>query len=209
MGLFKKSNKETADTGKDTAANQSGGWPEFPDLTDYRKAILLHNISFEDIKNLLEEYSNINSDKIKLTCDFFYTAIPDDESWVYLEFPNFDGIKPYTNFWCYEDLLIWLSAKSDKEFCLAIPRDQYAPLFLSTVDRQNPYGDSCMGIFAERDFYFNIPGNNFEWGPIPSAPFNIMGFLMGNFGFDTRWIPNVTKCKWEKTTVTMTFSAAE
>lgn len=98
MGLFKKSNKEAANTGNDSAAGKSGGWPEFPDLTDYRKAILLHNISFADIKELLEEYANINSDKVKLVCDFFYTTMPDDESWVYLEFPNFEGIKAYTNF---------------------------------------------------------------------------------------------------------------
>ncbi len=178
----------------------------WPDLTAYRKAILLHNITFDEIDTLLKQYAEISSDKKKLVCDFCYTALPDDKTWIYLEFPNFENVPHYLSFWNYQNLLVWLSQKSDREFCLAIPKDQRQPLFLSTMDKKNPYGDSCAGIYADRDFYFEIPGNVFEWGPIPTSAFNFIVFLNERFQFDTQWIPKVTQCEWKRTQITLTFS---
>ena len=175
----------------------------WPDLTAYRKAMLLHNITFDEIDMLLKEYAEISSDKKSIVCDFFYTCLPDDTSWVYLEFPNFENVPHYLNFWNYQNILDWLSQKTDKEFCLAIPKDQNNPLFLSTIDRENPRRDSCIGIYADRDFYFEIPGNIFEWGSIPTSPFNFVEFLKERFQFDTQWIPKVSQCEWTKTQITL------
>ncbi len=178
----------------------------WPDLTAYRKAMLLHNITFQEMDALLKEYGEIASGKETIPCDFYYTALPDDPSWVYLEFPNFENAPHYLNLWHYQNLLIWLSQKSDKEFCLAIPRDQYQPLFLSTVDKKNSCGDSCVGIYADRDFYFEVPGDLFEWGPVPTSAFNFVAFLKGTFQFDTLWIPKVSQGKWERTQITLAIS---
>ncbi len=207
MGLLKK-NKEKKESKEKITPDMAGYRPEkgwWPDLTEYRKAMLLHNITFAELDTLLKEYGTISSgDKKQIVCDFFYTSIPDDNSWVYLEFPNFENVPHYLNLWHYQNLLIWLTEKTDKEFCLAIPKNQNCPLFLSTVDRKNPRGDSCAGIYADRDFYFEIPGNIFEWGPVPSSAFNYVAFLDGAFQFDTQWIPKVSRCGWSKTQVTLT-----
>ncbi len=201
MGLFKKesSKKPTPDMAGYRPAKE---W--WPDLTAYRKAILLHNITFDEIDTLLKEYAQICSDKKQVICNFFYTSIPDDTSWVYLEFPNFENVPHYLNFWNYQNLMIWFSQKADMEFCLAIPQDQNQPLFLSTMDRQNPFGDSCIGIYADRDFYFEVPGDIFEWGPVPTSAFNFVGFLKETFQFDTQWIPKVSQCEWKNTQITLT-----
>lgn len=178
----------------------------WPDLTAYRKAILLQNITFDEIDMLLKEYENLWSDKKRVVYDFFYTLMPDDTSWVYFEFPSFENVPHYQNFWVYQDLLIWLRQKADKGFCLAIPRNPKQPLFLSVADEKNPRGDSCVGIYADRDFYFEIPGKIFEWGPLPTSAFNYMGYLREAFQFDTRWLPKISQCKWNKTQITLTFS---
>lgn len=202
MGLFEKEEGK-----KKLTPDMAGYRPErewWPDLTEYRKGIFLHNITYDDIDRLLKEYADIWLNKKQIVCDFFYTSFPDDAAWIYLEFPNFENVPHYLNFWNYQDLMIWLSQKTDKEFCLAVPKKQNLPLFLSTMDKQNPYGDSCVGIYADRDFYFNIPGNIFEWGPVPASPFNYVGFLKENFQFDTQWIPKITQCEWKKTKITIT-----
>lgn len=178
----------------------------WPDLTAYRKAILLHNISFREVDTLLKKYADLCSDKKQVVCDFFYASLPGDTTWVYLEFPNFQETPHYLNFWHYQNLLIWLSQKSDKEFCIAIPENQKSPLFLSMMDKKNPYGDSCVGIYADRDFYFEVPGNIFEWGPVSASSFDLVGFLKGRFQFDTQWIPEIVQCKWEKTQITLTIA---
>lgn len=203
MGLSKKKKKEEKLTPDMAGYRPDREW--WPDLTAYRKAILLHNITFEEIDALLKEYATIWSDSKKVVCDFAYTSLPDDPSWVYLEFPNFEGIPHYHNFWNYQNLLIWLRQETDKEFCLAIPKNQYQPLFLSIADKENPCGSSCIGIYADRDFYFEVPENLFEWGPVPTSAFNYAGFLNGSLGFNTQWIPKVIQCEWKKTTVTLTF----
>ncbi len=176
----------------------------WPDLTDYRKAMLLHHISYDEIDALLKEYAEINSDNKAIVCEFLYTCLPDEPSWVYVEFPNFDNAPHYLNLWNYQNLLVWMSQKADQGFCLAIPRDQRKPLFLSIMDGKNPHGDSCVGIYADRDFYFEIPGDIFEWGPVPTSAFNYVGFLKETFQFDTQWIPGVSKCEWRKTQITLT-----
>ena len=176
-----------------------------PDLTAYRKVILLHNITFDEIDALLKEYAELSSDPKPAVCEFLYTTLPDDPSWAYLELPDFPGISYHLIFWHYLNLLVWFGQKSDKGFCLAIPKDQTKPLFLSIMDKENPFGDSCIGIYADRDFYFEIPSETFKWGPAPTAPFDFMAFLKGTFYFDTRWIPKISQCKWHSTQVTLTF----
>lgn len=205
MGLFKKEKRDkNPESNPNTVSRRSS--PEWwPDLTAYRKAIFLHNITFNEVDALLKEYAAICSDSKKLVCDFYYASLPVDTTWLYLEFPNFENIPHYLNFWNYNNLLIWLSQKAEKEFCLAIPKNQNQPLFLSVVDEKNPNGDSCVGIYADRDFYFTIPENLFEWGPMPTSPFHFMGFLKEKFQFDTRWIPQTTQCEWKRTQVTLTF----
>jgi len=136
----------------------------WPDLTAYRKAIFLHGTTFAAIEDLLKKYAEIWADKRKIECSFAYALLPDNKEWIYLSFPNFEGIPHYENFWNYQNLMIWLSQKADREFCLAIPESQYQPLFLSIIDKKNTRGDSCCGIYADRDFYFQVSGNIFEWG---------------------------------------------
>ena len=95
MGLFNK-----AKNSKKLTPDMAGYRPEpewWPDLTEYRKGMLLHNISFEDIDALLKEYAAICSDKKQVICDFGYTSLPDDPAWIYLEFPNFQRIPPVSN----------------------------------------------------------------------------------------------------------------
>ncbi len=204
MGIMKLFGKEK--NKKRSPEMEAGYRPEpewWPDLTQYRKAMLLHNITFEEIDTMLREYVEISSNEISIECDFLYTCLPDDTSWVYLEFPDFEGGPHYVNFWDYQNILDWLSQKSDKEFCLAIPKDQKNPIFFSMVDRENPRRDSCVGIYADRDFYFEIPGNLFEWGPVPTSPFDLAAYLKRTFSFDTQWIPKVSQCEWSKTQVTL------
>ena len=200
MGVFKKKDSKGAASPEEC---QRPGREWWPDLTAYQKGMLLHHINYHEIDALLKEYAQICSDKKQITCDFGYTILPDDSSWVYLEFPNFENTPHYLNFWNYQNLLIWFTQKTDKEFCLAIPMNQNQPLFLSTVDRKNPYGDSCVGIYADRDFYFEVPGDMFEWGPVPTSAFDYVGFLKGMFQFDTQWIPKVASCEWQKTHITL------
>ena len=202
MELFHKENNSKK-IESDEAGNRSDcEW--CPDLTAYRKVIFLHNITFDEIDTLLKKYADIWSDKRKIVCDFEYTFLPDDKNWIYLSFPNFKDVAHYQNFWNYLNLMIWLSQKTDKEFCLAIPEVQHQPLFLSTIDKMNPRGDSCNGIYADRDFYFQVPGSVFEWGPIPTSAFDFVGFLKNVYQFDTQWIPKVVHCKWQSTQITLT-----
>lgn len=87
MGSLEKQNhqKPTPDMAGYRPARE---W--WPDLTGYRKAILLQNITFDEIDMLLKEYENLWSDKKHVVCDFFYTSMPDDPSWIYFEFPNLE-----------------------------------------------------------------------------------------------------------------------
>ncbi len=201
MGSIKKEDDNAKLTPDMAGYRPAREW--WPDLTDYRKAILLHRITYAEVDALLKEYAAIAQSNNQITCDFYYTALPADTSWIYLEFPNFETAAHYQNFWTYQNLLLWMSEKADREFCLAIPQKQYQPLFLSTMDKENPYGDSCCGIYADRDFYFEVPGEIFEWGPVPTEAFDFAGFLKGAFQFDTRWIPDVAHCNREHTQVTL------
>lgn len=45
-----------------------------------------------------------------------------------------------------------------------------------------------------------------EWWPVPTSAFDYMVFLRDTFQFDTRWIPKVSQCKWERTRITLTYS---
>lgn len=136
---------------------------------------------------------------------FLKEILPEHEEWTYLEFPNFEGIPHYHSFWNYQNLVIWLTEKADRDFCLAIPMQPNAPLLLSEPDRTNPYGDSCKGIYADRQFVFEVPGEVLRWGAIPTAPFDYVGYLKKVFQFDAQWIPGVANSKWERVCVTMTF----
>lgn len=56
MGLFKKK------SGEKLTPDMAGYRPAqewWPDLTAYRKAMLLHNITFDEIDTLLKEYAEI------------------------------------------------------------------------------------------------------------------------------------------------------
>lgn len=176
----------------------------WPDLTAYQKTMLLHNITCAEVEALLSEYAEIYSDEKQVVCDFYYTPLPADTSWVYLVFPNFENTPHHVNFWSYQNLLIWFSQKTDKEFCLAIPRrDQNQPLFLSTMDRENPNGDSCIGIYADRSFHFAIPENILEWGPVPTSAYDYEGFLKDSFQFDIKWVYEINPRELKKTRITL------
>lgn len=177
----------------------------WPDLTDYKKAILLHNISLEDVKKLLQEYASLYKDKKEAVGEFYYAFLPDSTEWVYLEFPTFKDIAHYNNFDTYQNIMIWLSDKSDKEFCLAIPKTQRLPLFFSMIDKENPWGDSTVGVYASRDFYFSVSQQVLEWGEVPTQDFDYRGYIKKVFGFNTDLLANINQCKWEKSELTLTF----
>ncbi|MDE6984657.1 MAG: hypothetical protein K2O99_09025 [Lachnospiraceae bacterium] len=203
MGVLNNQNND-----KKLTPDMAGYRPDpqwWPDLTAYRKAILLHRITFDEIDALLKEYAQICADKNKVACDFCYTALPDDKDWIYVEFPTFENVPHYLSLWNYQNLMVWFSQKADRQFCLAVPMTFRQSLFLSIMDQKNPHGDSCMGIYEDRDFYFEIPGDVFEWGPVPTTPFNYRGFLKEAFAFDTQWIPKVDHCPWKKTQVVLNF----
>lgn len=61
MGLFQKEKSNEKLTPNMAGYRLTQEW--WPDLTIYRKAILLHNISFDEIDCLLKEYAAICSDK--------------------------------------------------------------------------------------------------------------------------------------------------
>ncbi len=86
--------------------------------------------------------------------------------------------------WNYQNLMIWLSQKSDREFCFAVPASPVFPLFVSMRDAKNPYGDSTMGVYCGRDFYFTVPGEILEWGPVPETGFDYAGSIKALFGFE-------------------------
>ncbi|MCH5344641.1 MAG: hypothetical protein J1E64_11425 [Acetatifactor sp.] len=194
---------------KKSTPDMAGYRPEqewWPDLTTYQKAILLHNITCAEVDALLREYAEIYSDEKQIICDFYYTPLPDDTLWIYLVFPHFKSRHHHVNFWNYQNLLTWFSQKTDKEFCLAIPRNQNQPLFLSTINRDNPNGDSCIGVYADRSFNFAIPENIFEWGYVPTSAYDYEGFLKDRFQFDIKWIFEITQCELKKTQVTLGIS---
>lgn len=209
IGIKKGENEMNSANHKALAPDEAGyrsskAW--WPDLTNYHKAILLQHTTFADIANLLQEYAQIWTDKHAVRCDFFYTTLPADKTWAYLAFPTIEGAPHYVNFWNYQNLLIWLTQKANKAFCLAMPHDQRQPLFLATPDSQNPYGDSCVGIYADRDFYFELPAEILEWGPVPTSAFDIAGFLQTAFQFDTHWLTQMAACHWHKSQIVLTFS---
>lgn len=194
---------------KKSAPNMTGYGPGpdgCPDLTACQKMILLHNITCAEVDAFLREYAEIYSDEKQMKCDFYYTPLSEDALWIYLVFPNFQNIPHHVNFWNYQNLLIWFSQKTDKEFCLAIPRNQNKLLFLSTTDRENPNGDSCIGIYADRFFRFAIPENILEWGPVPASAYDYEGFLKDRFQFEMKWIFEIPRCEWEKTQITIGIS---
>lgn len=177
--------------------DMAGGGTEqkkWPDLTACQKAILLHNITCAEVDALLSEYAEIYSDKKQIVCDFYCTPLPADTSWVYLVFSGFEYAPHQVSFWNYQNLMIWFSQKTDKEFCLAIPRNQKQPIFLSTMDRENPCGDSCTGIYAGRSFRFGIPENILEWESVPTSAYDYGGFLKDRFQFDIKWIYEINQC---------------
>lgn len=203
MGLFNKKNKAsevTPEFKKNTDESQC------PDLTEYKRAILLHNISLDDVTALIEEYSTIAAGQRMIMHEFHYAILPESTGWIYLEYTYSAEVPHYMEFYHYQNLTIWLSQKSDKEFCLAIPLNQYAPLFLSVRDTKNPYGDSMAGIYADRDFYFTIPSETFEWGPIPDSKFDYAGYLKTAYGFNTILLPNIKHCRWSECKVYLPFS---
>lgn len=206
MKLFHLKKEETPKLTPDMAGYRpSKDW--WPDLTDYRKGILLHNISLENVKKLLVEYASISKDKKEVVCEFYYAFLPGSTEWVYLELPNFKDVPHYCNFWTYQNIMIWLSDKSDREFCLAIPKNQRLPLFFSMMDKENPYGDSTIGIYASRSFGFSVPEEILEWGevPGPGQAFDYQGYLKEKFDFDTRQLADIVQCKWEKVELTLSF----
>ena len=177
----------------------------WPDLTNHRKIMLLHGITTEQIDKLLKEYADICCDVKKVPAAFYYAHLPEHPEWVCVEFPNFEKIHHAQNFETYQNLLLWVSDQSDREFCLALPEQQNGPLFFSTVDRKNPYRDSTVGIYADRDFYFTVPGGIFEWGPVPERGFPYAGYMQSVLGFDTKLLAETGRCAWEKTEVVLNF----
>lgn len=203
MGLFNKKKKQTELTPDMAGYRPPKDW--WPDLTAYKKALLLHNISLDDIKTLLVEYASITNDAKKVICEFNYLLLPGSDGWVYLEFPDAKDVPHYRNFWSYQNLMIWLSQKSDREFCFAVPASPAFPLFVSMRDVKNPCGDSTMGIYGGRDFYFTVPGEVLEWGPVPETGFDYAGSIKSLFGFDLQLLSGEENRIWEKTVVTFSF----
>lgn len=197
-------NKDTGRVTPDMAGYRpSREW--WPDLTKHRKIMLLHGVRTEQIDKMLKEYADICCDVRKVPVAFYYAYVPDDPEWVCLEFPNMEKIHHAQNFETYQNLMIWMSDVSEGEFCLAIPEQQPGPLFFSTVDHKNPYGDSTVGIYADRDFYFTVPEEIFEWGPVPESAFPYAGYMQSAFGFDTKLLADLERCVWEKTEVVLNF----
>jgi len=198
------SKKEEAKLTPDMAGYRpSKDW--WPDLTNYTKGILLHNISLENVKKLLGEYARLYAGKKEILCEFYYTFLPDNAEWLYLKFPNFKDMPHYYNFETYQNMMIWLSDKSDREFCLAIPNSQTLPLFFSMMDKENPYGDSTIGVYASRSFVFSVPQEILEWGKVPAREFDYWGYLQAKFNFHIKWLADMNEYKWEKEVFTLHF----
>ena len=174
-----------------------------PDLTDYKRAILLYNTTIDAIKEDIKKYADICGGAIKAECKFYMAHIPGDDKWIYLEFPYTDGVAGHWNFYNYQNLMLWLEDVS-KKFCLAIPRNQKNPIFFSVADTKNTWGDSVMGIFKNRDFYFTVPGEKFTWQSGPEE-FDFHGYIKDMFGFDTKLLPDIVNYPWEELVVTLYF----
>ena len=167
-----------------------------PDLTEYQKLLLLKGATYAEISALLKEYAGIWRGEQKAVCSISCTALP--EKWVCLTVSGLEQLPPELSLWHYQNLLLWLSQKSQEEFCLALPHAPQQPLFFSRKDRRNYAGDSCVGIYADRNFYFEVPGSRIEWGPLPAAGFDYNGFLAHAIGFHIQWLAQAERPEEEK-----------
>lgn len=176
-----------------------------PNLTLYKKSIILHNIPLDIVKEQIKEYAGLYEDSVKKEYNFHMTTLPGNSEWVYVEFPYAEGITHYNNFWHYQNLMLWLSMKADMQFCLAFPDSQDSSLFLSQMDTSNSFGDTVIGIFEDRDFSFCVPGSIFKWISLPQTGFNGQEYLDKVFGFDMQLLSGLEECKWEDYKVILAF----
>lgn len=165
-------NKEMGQLTPDMAGYRpSREW--WPDLTNHRKIMLLHGITTEQIDKLLKEYADICCDVKKVPAAFYYARLPEHPEWVCLEFPNFEKIHHAQNFETYQNLLLWVSDQSDREFCLALPEQQNGPLFFSTVDRKIRIGIQRWVSMRTETFTLRCPE-----GYLSGARYLSVGFTM-------------------------------
>lgn len=206
MGFFRAEKKAEP---KKLTPDMAGYRPSkdwWPDLTAYKRAIILQHISLTDVRALLEQYAAIALNPKTVPLSFSYATFPTQPDWVYLEYPYVSEMPHYRNFWHYQNLTLWLSQKAEQEFCLAIPQTPSAPLFLSKRDTQNPAGDSMAGIYADRDFYFIIPEEIFEWDTVPTSAFPYTSYLKEVYDFDTQLLLTIQQCTLQQSTILLTYA---
>lgn len=176
-----------------------------PYLTFYRKAVILHNVPLDIVKEQIKEYAGLYEDPVKKEHNFRMATFSGSSGWVYLEYPYAEGIVHYKNFWHYQNLMLWLSMKADMQFCLALPESREESLFFSQMDKSNSFGDTVIGIFEDRDFSFCVPGSIFKWIALPQTGFDCKGYLDKVFGFDMQLLSGIGQFQWEDYKVILTY----
>lgn len=164
--LFKKKNTATS-------------LEAFPDMEKYRIYIFVKGGSASDLKARMNEYNEIYITETPFSMELYKM---EDSSWHYVVLtllPNTAEISPA---WDYLNILLWLNEKAEHSFAYAFSEKEGGQPFYAEVDKNNPYGDSCVGIANGRNFFCNIPEQKVEWSASVSKQFDYEKYIYERYG---------------------------
>ena len=191
--MFEFLKRKKAGTNENTAGNDrksgtaASGREQCPDVTRHKKLICIYGVSRLQAEEKMQEYFEICTDSRKEHYSVKTQTLAMNSRWLCMELIADTSIGSNELFQEYENILLWLSDLSQRLFLLAIPRANDEILF-STVDTQNPAGDSCRGVYASREYYFSVPEEKLEWFAPKEGQFDYFGFIQYTFGFEVEWL---------------------
>ncbi|MGI6721164.1 MAG: hypothetical protein ACOX4I_01195 [Anaerovoracaceae bacterium] len=163
-------------------------YDDIPDLSNYKKAILVHGVALDAVKEMLRKYTYTKLADARCFHKFSYTTAPEAEGWVYLRYAYSPEMPHYYDFYFYQELMVWLSRGADRAFCLAASREKPRHVFLS-MRASHFLQLSTVGMFDERPFRY-IGDDLFDLGKRGIEGFDVEEYLKMSFGFELRHLPH-------------------
>ena len=175
---------------------------DFANLKNYRAFIFTNKVSYADLKAHIDEYYQLYSDASSYELNYAIKEIKGTQ-WIRIEFTLKNQTAKYTPFWEYLNALIWLSDKTDTLFAYAFSKEKrYLPV-IAGFDKDNPAGDSVLGIMNSRNFVACLPEEKIVWKEEVPKNLDYEKYLETNFGFDRRYlsddfggVPEEKKPEW-------------
>lgn len=172
-------------------------------LREFKNYTLLDNIAIDGLEALLNEYPELTTGRNSTTLKLRYTTLPNDASnWTIVDWNFAEEFGEDIFFWLHQNVLSWLcqdgSSKSASQgFALAFEENSpMMPTFFSQVDPENAMEDTTVGMYEEQHFSYYLPSGEVEMGDEVDLKFNVVDFLLDDFGFDLDWLVDVDSFEW-------------